>query len=363
MNKNATMVAGILGIVIIIGLIVYFTKSPATDDVVTTVPTTSTNGDVATSPQTPQPSAPSVTTGPDTVPTDTTALITGKVNPGGGFTSYWYQYGATPNLGKETTRQSIGSGYTTISAPGYLTGLTKNTTYYYQLVAENQYGRTMGGQQSVQTTEGTPAPVGTVPTVTTTNASQITDAAAKLNGTVNTNRFTTTYWFEFGKTRDLGNTTDFNSVTGGTITMPVSASLAYLQPGTTYYFRLNAQNQFGTITGTILSFKTSGSAVSPVAPVVQTGNTNAVKATSTTVRANVNPGGAETTYWFEYSVDSLLGSAVVSTDHKSAGSGTTNVSVQANVTGLTNSTVYYYRIVAENSKGTVRGDKLSFETR
>lgn len=365
MNKNATIVAGIVGVVIIVGLVLYFTRTPATTDVVAPITTTSTNdGTVATpSTQTRAPGAPSVTTKFDVVPTDTTVLVTGTINPNGALTNYWYQYGRTVNLGSETTKEAIGSGFATNSGPGYITGLTKDTTYYYQLVAENQYGRVAGIQRSFQTTHGNPAPIGNVPTVKTSSADQITSSAANLNGNVIPNHFATTYWFEYGKTKDLGNTTDFVSTGAGTVNVPVSAALTYLQPATTYYFRLNAQNAFGTVTGATAIFKTAVAVASPVAPIVQTGSANSIKTTSATFRATVNPGGTETKYWFEYSTNSLLNSGVIETSHRSAGPGTKDVAVQTTISSLTSNTTYYYRIVAENNQGTIRGESVTFKTK
>jgi hypothetical protein len=45
--------------------------------------------------------------------------------PGGAITAYWYEYGTTKDLGKKTAVQVVGSGYTAIATPGYITGLTQ----------------------------------------------------------------------------------------------------------------------------------------------------------------------------------------------------------------------------------------------
>nr|MBP7804880.1 hypothetical protein [Candidatus Paceibacterota bacterium] len=143
----------------------------------------------------------------------------------------------------------------------------------------------------------------------------------------------------------------------------VSGGLSDLSPLTKYYFRLNAQNQFGTVIGQTLSFTTSG----PVSPSAPTANTSAAtNVTNNAARLNgrINPGSAETTYWFEYSSDSLLGSLIGSgTARETVASGTSNVSVSANISGLQKDSTYYYRLVARNSEGTVRGDIVSFKTK
>ena len=189
MNKTPLILLGILVLAIVVGGFIYFrnsssqaTQTTQNNTVSTTLPTTITSTTVS--------------------PSDTTAVVKGTVAPNGSFTSYWYEYGATPDLGSKTTNQTVGSGFIAIQAPAYITGLVKNTTYYFKLVAENQYGKVSGSQYSFRTTEGTTAPTGSVPTVKTISASDISRTTANLNGEVTPNKSGTQYWFEYGKTED-----------------------------------------------------------------------------------------------------------------------------------------------------------------
>ncbi len=161
-------------------------------------------------------------------------------------------------MGKQTVKQTVGSGRVAILAPGYITGLTKSTTYYYRLVAENQYGKSTGSQLTLKTSgTATPTPVaGKVPTAKTFPANEITKTTASLRGEVNPNKGTTQYWFEYGRTNKLGNTTAFVSLGDGAASI-VATAQPKLQPNTTYFFRVNAQNEFGTVNGAVMSFKTS----------------------------------------------------------------------------------------------------------
>lgn len=309
-----------------------------------------------------QPGAPVALTSASAASTDTTVVLTGSVTPNGVFTNYWYEYGSTPSMGNRTSIQVIGSGFTAIPAPVYITGLVKDTTYYFRLVAENQYGKSTGIQYSFQTTHGVPPPQGSAPTTRTVAADSISRTTANLNGQVTPNRAPTKFWFEFGKTVNLGNVTALQSVGDGTLAVSASVSLSDLTPDTTYYFRLNAQNQFGTVNGAILSFKTNGPP-SPASPEVSTRNATSIGSSSATLRGSVDPNGAETTYWFEYSTDSLLGSVLVrSTEHKSAGAGMNPLQVDADISGLNSNTDYFFRIVAQNNQGTVRGERMTFKT-
>jgi phosphodiesterase/alkaline phosphatase D-like protein len=310
------------------------------------------------------PGKPVATTNSTVAPTDTTAVVTGTVMPGGAITAYWYEYGTTKDLGNKTAVQVVGSGYTAISTPGYITGLTKNTTYYFRLVAQNSFGSVFGDTNSVTTTSFSVAPVGGLPSATTEAASGITSASATLKGSVNPNKVPTQYWFEIGKNGSLGSITAFTSVGSGSAAVAASASFTALDAGTTYYYRLNAQNQYGTVNGAILTFKTAGKLVVPLpaSPVVTTQLSTSIATTSAVLAGTVNPYGADTSYWFEYSTTANFSQSKTTTK-KSAGAGSATVSVQANLSGLKAQTTYYVRIVAENGGGTVKGDSQTFQTK
>ncbi len=365
---NTAVVLTVLGVLIVGGALYYVGQRTAPTKEVTTPSTNSVNTQTTSGvpkPPVRTPGAPIVTTNSTVVASDTTAAVGGTVIPNGGSTTYWYEYGPSPELGNKTAgpSQAIGFSYSSISAPGFITDLTKNTRYYFRLVAENQYGRTAGTQYSFQTTQGNPPPVGSIPTIRTLAANEVTRTGANLNGEVTPNRAATQYWFEYGKTPNLGEMTAFASVGDGTAKLSASVSVSDLDPLTTYYFRLNAQNRFGTVNGTILSFRTTGPAL-PAAPAVTTRSASNIGTTSATLRGNVNPNGAETTYWFEYSTDSLLGSLLLnSTEPRSAGDGSSTRAVEMDVSGLSAKVDYYFRIVAQNSFGTVRGDRMTFRTK
>ncbi|HYF10514.1 MAG TPA: hypothetical protein VD967_02830 [Candidatus Paceibacterota bacterium] len=371
MNSTTTIVGGIAAIAIIGGLVYFLTRdtglfSPtATSTPSGSVNTSSggTNGEPSVPTPAAEPSAPSVTTNASAAMTDTTAVVSGSVNPNGALTTYWYEYGTTQNLGQKSANQSIGSGVRTLPAPGFITNLSKDTTYFFRLVAENAKGKTSGAIQTMKTTVGTPPPVGQAPSVQTSAASGVGRTAATLNGSVNPNQAATSYWFEYGTTPSLGNVSALTAVGSGASRLAASVALGDLAPGTTHYFRLNAQNQFGTVNGAILNFRTDNPAAS-AAPSVSTRSATDVGTTTATLRATVDPNGIETTYWFEYSTDSLLGSVLLSTTgQKSAGPGTNAVQVETDVSSLAPNTTYYFRAVAQNSQGVVRGERLTFKTK
>ena len=101
------------------------------------------------------------------------------------------------------------------------------------------------------------SPVPLVPSVITQPATGLTPSAATLNGTVNPNGLVTVAWFEWGLTAGYGSTTPTANLGGGTTSSSLQTSLASLAPGTTYHYRIVANNSAGTAIGTDQAFVTS----------------------------------------------------------------------------------------------------------
>ena len=96
----------------------------------------------------------------------------------------------------------------------------------------------------------------------------------------------------------------------------------------------------------------------PTAPEAITVEASAVKPTEATLKGIVNPGGASTTYYFEYGPTTGYGSKV----EGSAGSGWKNVTETKTITGLTTGVLYHFRLVATNRLGTADGKDATFAT-
>ncbi len=354
MNQNTAIIIGIV-VVLLAGLAYYAT----TVDMPSQTATSTTTG-VKTEEFTP--GAPVATTDSLAVPSDTAAVVTGSITPNGALTSYWYEYGTTASLGSKTTTQNLGSGYTSIPSPAFIAGLTKDTTYHYRVVADNQHGNTAGTIRTFVTTRNNPAPVGSAPTTKTLAASDITRITANLSGEVTPNSAATQYWFEYGTSANLGFVTAFSAVGSGTAKVAATQPLANLVPQTTYYYRINAQNQFGTVNGAILNFKTGGPGVAE-APTINVSAATTLGASTATLRGTVDPNNSETTYWFEYSTDPLLVGTPLSSSRTTLAASSAGTSVSAKVDSLKPKTDYYFRLVAQNSTGTVRTDIKSFKTK
>ena len=184
-----------------------------------------------------------------------------------------------------------------------------------------------------------------------------------MHGNVDPNGSETTFWFEYGTSQNLGSVTAFQSAGANDSSLAVVISVSNLQPLTKYYFRLNAQNQFGTVNGQILNFTTKGPSQAS-APTVKTSAVSNITDDSAQLHGNINPNGAATTYWFEYSDDSLLSNVrVFSTPQQSLNDGSSPANVLVDINNLRKDTKYTVILTARNQYGTVRGEMVTFTTK
>lgn len=106
------------------------------------------------------------------------------------------------------------------------------------------------------------------PIVSLENTSELSINTANLNGSVNPNGSSTTYFIEYGKSKLYGQTTKTRSVGSGSTSIPFSELISGLEAATTYHARLVAKNSFGTTTSSdlpwemLLQWKVEGKPVS-----------------------------------------------------------------------------------------------------
>jgi uncharacterized repeat protein (TIGR01451 family) len=305
--------------------------------------------------QGPNNSAPQATTLQATSITQNSAVLNGSVNPNNSQTQYRFEYGTTPSLGNQTSWQSVGSGNTAVNVFQSISGLQSNTTYYFRIVAQNQYGTTQGQILSFVTQNN----IGGAPVATTQPATNITTNSATLNAIIDPNNNLTYYRFEYGTSpSNLTNFTASSTVSGSISNTPVSMNISGLQSNTVYYFRIYAANNFGESRGQILSFTTSGGGGGSI-PQATTLQATSITQNSAVLNGSVNPNNSQTQYRFEYGTTPSLGNQ---TSWQSVGSGNTAVNVFQSISGLQSNTTYYFRIVAQNQYGTTQGQILSFVT-
>jgi hypothetical protein len=133
-----------------------------------------------------------------------------------------------------------------------VTGLTPNLTYSVRLVAQNA----LVSAETAPITFATPA---VAPLTETGAATEIATTGATLRGTVNSYGLPTTYRFEYGTTTSYGSRVPAAheaSAGSGYQSQEMAQAITGLQPGTTYHYRLVAQNSVGTEVGADRTFAT-----------------------------------------------------------------------------------------------------------
>ena len=171
MTRNG-IITILIVLVILLGIGYFISTRTETNNLDVTVVTPPATTPPATTPPTPtqQRAAPVVSTDNGATVSNSTAVVTGDVNPKGSQTSYWYEYGKTTNLGSKTSAQIVGSSHNVIPATGYITGLTPSTKYYFRLVAKNAVGTTNGNTENFTTHATNPPPAANAPTASTVAA-------------------------------------------------------------------------------------------------------------------------------------------------------------------------------------------------
>jgi hypothetical protein len=221
-------------------------------------------------------------------------------------------------------------------------------------------GALLGARAVVSQTVGLPA-------VWTNQATLLSNNIATLSGQVTPNGYQTTYWFEYGTTQALGSITPSQSVGSGYNPSVVSYTLSGLSAGTTYYYRIDAQNQYGIVQGSIVSFYTTGYTGTNGGGVsVTTNAATDVTATGATLNAFAQTGSTQSTAWFEYGTDPAFLSQTTPTTIVATSDfyrqTQTNSFFRYPLTNLTPGTIYYFRAALQNNGVTNYGSTLRFQT-
>lgn len=296
--------------------------------------------------------APTVSVDDATAVSYTSAHVSGEVDPQGQSTTYRFQFTPQAQFEAEGFENSATGPEATIEGPaepvaGNLENLAPNTTYHLRLVAENGDGPSEAVAASTFTTLEVAAP-----TVTIDPPAAITGSSAHFSGQVDPNgadpAFNSDWHFEC--------TPECPGLEGGTVSgssQEVSADATGLKPGTGYEVSLIASNLGGQSSAGPEGFSTL-----TVAPEINSANAFPLE-DEATLQAQINPGGLETSYFFEYGPTAAYGQ---STSTRTIPAGGVPVTVKTAVFGLTPGSGYHFRVVASNSLGMAEGGDQSFTT-
>ena len=292
---------------------------------------------------------PTVTTVSPSEVTSSSAVSGGNVTSDGGsaVTARGVVWSKDHNPTVSLSTKTI-DGTGTGSYVSSITGLEPGVTYYVRAYATNANGTSYGDEVSFTTTA-------VKPTVTTSDATDVTTSSAKVGGNV-----TATGGAEVAERGIVWSisknpTTSDNKKQVGNGVGAFTTELADLKIATIYYVRAYATNSVGTSYGEEISF-TTGSAK----PTVTTVSPSEVTSSSAVSGGNVTSdgGSAVTARGVVWSKDH---NPTVSLSTKTI-DGTGTGSYVSSITGLEPGVTYYVRAYATNANGTSYGEELSFTT-
>jgi hypothetical protein len=311
---------------------------------------------------TPPPPGPFVVLGSQTATEiqPTSATLGAMINPEGAATTYHFEYGTTTAYGQSTpvsapldavnevqsvTVVATGGSFT-LAFKGESSGeIPFNATAAEVKAALDGIAALGAGQVAVSGEPGGPWSVEFIGTRAGEDVPQLSADASKLTGPEPSAVVTTT-------TPGISLFDDRGA----------SAAITGLQPGTTYHFRVVAENAAKEVSaGPDQTFTT----LPPVS--IDATSASQVNATSARLQAELNPHGLASEYRFEYDTNPYAegqpGHGIkLPVPDASAGSGTTDTTVEELIQELLPATTYHYRVIAHNALGEVQGPDHSFTT-
>jgi hypothetical protein len=248
------------------------------------------------------------------------------------------------------------------------------------LAVDGPTGKVYAGQLANFGAAGSPVdvfgPAVEVPDVTTGQPTSVQQTSATLNGSVNPEGLGVEECsFEYGTEIGAYDHTAACEHPGAAelppdySAHPVHADVSGLTPSTTYYYRLSAKNENGTVDSTAADSTAYQTFITPGPPAID-GESSVAIETTATLNAKIDPFGLETDCHLQYVDEEAFqssGYAVATTvpcAPESLGHGFGDQGASVALAGLRPATTYHYRFLAANSAapGGVAGPDRTFAT-
>ena len=257
-------------------------------------------------------------------------------------------YSTDPNFISSAESMSVGvaSGDSGTELSVALSSLAPRTTYWARITASNEVD-TVTGESFSFTTVGAP-PSGL--SVTATGGRR----SATIGVALDTGRLRTTVSVSYRATSSRGAWTSQSMLLAAGASA-ATFELSHLDPATTYDVQVSAGNAAGVMNHPQASFVTEGGA-----PGLTDAQYRDVADTSVTIRSRIDSNDFATRVTLQIDTDESFSNY----DEWFAGSLTAGsaTTISLDVSELLDSTTYFARFVAVNSKGATTGDTVTFTT-
>jgi hypothetical protein len=188
---------------------------------------------------------PVVTTGPAQPVGQTTATLTGIVDPNGTARGYRFEYGTTTEYGLQTAEATTPADDDPIAVQATVAGLAPSTTYHFRLVADG----VEGADRTFRTID--------TPSISRLRVAEKTASSARLSALIDPNGAVTAYHVEWGTTTSFGRSTPDQTLPAGRSAVPVTIELDGLPSYRRIYWRVVATNAAGVKRSGRTSFTTA----------------------------------------------------------------------------------------------------------
>jgi len=211
---------------------------------------------------------------------DSSADLVAEIDANGLASTWYVRYGTSAEFGLVSATHAIGSSTAPVTPSMPLRHLMAHMSYYFEVVATNAAGTSLGSEISFLTTGS--------PIVVAQSIRDLATTSVTLAGTVIPDGHATRWYFQYGATLAYGASTTIGSAGSGMVDVDVARAIAGLGPNTLYHFRLVAVSVDGTVVGADMPFETPGPSLASSSSAVNFGTTVTLSGNVPTGAANEN---------------------------------------------------------------------------
>ena len=277
------------------------------------------------------------------------AHLFGQVNPKGGPTTAWFEWGPTTNYGNVTAAQALGASNVFLNVAATITNLTlQEAAYHYRVVASNSAAVARGADMSFVVQDLRP--------VIDFGDPQLLDPqVAFLYGYVQPNNTQVLGWIEWGTDTNAPARTRAAVILFGFGTAVHQEVVGGLTLSTTYFARLVVSNLAGLTFTAWKSFATP----TPAPPTLWGVGADGITSTEARLFGQTDPQGFAGGVSFQWGATTNLGTVAGAFSFSSF---TGTLEADWFLTGLAPNTEYYFHFTGTNLYGAVTSVVHSFRT-